>query len=146
MQYYSRTCVLCTEKIPSTRKLCTHCFAQYKDQMHEQWFEALAREQAKQDIIDRRERYNIPYGSTTDIYGIQAKPELLAKRNIGRPPTDWRIIQRILELYDQSLEDIVYKKRTRPLSLRAIAAEIDGKVSYLTVRTILRSYRNMLKN
>lgn len=72
---------------------------------------------------------------------MQAKPELLSKRNIGRPATDWRIIQRILELYDYSVEETELKKRTRPLSLRALAKHINHKVSYLTVRTILRTYR-----
>lgn len=141
MLYHSRTCVLCTERISSTKRLCARCFAQYRDQMHEEWFEALAEQQAKQDMIDKRERYNIPYGSTTDIYGIQAKPDLLSKRSIGRPSTDWRIIQHILELYDHSLEEIQLQERKRPLSLRSIAAKTGGKVSHLTVRTVIRNYR-----
>lgn len=141
MHYYPRTCALCTERIPATKKLCRSCFMQYKHFMHEEWFTALISEQLRQDHIDKRERYTIPYSSTTDIYGEQDKPELLSKRNVGRPLTDWRIIQRILEAYDKSIEELQIQKRTRPLSLRALAKIVDNKVSYLTVRTILRTYK-----
>jgi len=108
--------------------------------MHEQWFIQLAQQQAIQDAIDRRERYSIPYSSTTDIYGSHEKPELLAKRNIGRPSTDWRIIQAILDIYDRSKEETRLRITPRTLSLRAIANKLNNKVSYLTVRTILKEY------
>jgi len=110
--------------------------------MDEPWFIALAQEQAKQDVIDRHESYRLPYYSATNIYGIHEAPELLSKRDVGRPSTDWRIVDKVLQIYDSSVEDVNEGKAARPKSLRTIARELDNKIGYVTVRNILKEYRN----
>lgn len=141
MILYRKTCVLCDQKIRASYKLCTQHFIQYKDQMHEPWFIALAEAQQKQDQIDKYESYGLPYHSATDIYGKYTAPELLSKRDVGRPSTDWRIIEKVLCLYDQSIDDVRLKHAIRPASLRAIAKALDNKIGYVTIRNILLEYR-----
>jgi hypothetical protein len=109
--------------------------------MREPWFIALAQEQQKQDQIDRYESYGLPYHSATDIYGKYTAPELLSKRDVGRPSTDWRIIEKVLCLYDKSIDDVQLKRAIRPASLRAIAKELGNKIGYVTIRNILLEYR-----
>ncbi len=138
---YTKTCILCDTKIRSAHRLCPEHFTQYRNQMNEPWFKALAEEQAKQDDIDRRERYLIPYSSATDLYGNYEQKGLLAKRDVGRPSTDWRIVHKVLEIYDQSVEDVLMKRTPRIISLRAISNQIDNKIDHCTVFKILKSYR-----
>jgi hypothetical protein len=109
--------------------------------MDEPWFKALAEEQSKQDTIDRHESYRLPYYSATNMYGVYEAPELLSKRDVGRPSTDWRIVDKVLQIYDSSVEDVNEGKAVRPKSLRAIAKELDNKIGYVTVRNILKEYR-----
>ena len=138
---YYKTCVLCDTKIKSSHRLCNQHFMEYRDQMDEPWFIAIAAEQAKQDMIDRRESYCLPYHSSTNLYGVHEAPQLLAKRDVGRPSTDWRIVDKVLCIYDASVADVVEGKATRPKSLRAIAKELGNVVGYVTVRNILKEYR-----
>lgn len=140
MQYY-RTCVLCETKIKSSHRLCSKHYPDYKEHMHEPWFEALANEQQRQDDIDRREGFVLPYNSATDIYGQQESPQLLVKRNVGRPATDWRIVERVLRLYDASLEQFELKQTKRVKSLRTLANEVGNVVDHCTVRNIIKTYR-----
>jgi len=142
---YNKTCVLCDEKIKPSHRLCTAHYKEYKEQMDEPWFKALADCQQRQDEIDRHEGYCLPYGSSTDIYGVYEAPELLAKRDVGRPSTDWRIVDRVLRIYDESVEMVRDGKLARPKSLRAIARELGNAVGYVTVRNILREYRSKEK-
>lgn len=108
----------------------------YADSMKEPWFLALLEAQQKQETIDRYESFELPYSAGVNMYGKQSAPELLAKRPVGRPPTDWRIVNRVLELYDESIE-ILQKKK----SLRQLAREVNGVIDHCTVRNILKEYR-----
>lgn len=139
---YNKTCVLCDEKVKPSQRLCNVHYREYKDQMDEPWFKALAECQQKQDEIDRHEGYCLPYGSRTDIYGVYDEPELLSKRDVGRPNTDWRVVDKVLKIYDASVEDVKEGKALRPKSLRAIARELNNIVGYVTVRNILKEYRS----
>jgi len=138
---YTKTCVLCDQKIKSSHRLCSLHFREYRNQTTEDWFIALVEEQSRQDTIDRYERYSLPYSSATDIHGIYTAPELLSKRDVGRPSTDWRIVDKVLAIYDSSFEDVKEGKAIRTKSLRAIAKEIGGVVGYVTIRNILKEYR-----
>jgi hypothetical protein len=109
--------------------------------MTEDWFIALSQEQSRQDTIDRHESYCLPYNSSTNIYGVHEAPELLSKREVGRPSTDWRIVDKVLQIYDASVEDVHEGKIARPKSLRSIARELDNQIGYVTVRNILKEYR-----
>ena len=140
MQYY-RTCVLCDTKIRSSYRLCAVHYPLYRDQMDEPWFKALAAEQQIQDDIDRREGYVLPYDSATNIYGQHELTELLSKRNVGRPSTDWRLVERVLRLYDESQGQVELGKSKRVKSLRTLANEVGNKIDHCTVRNILKTYR-----
>lgn len=109
--------------------------------MDTDWFIALAEAQARQDTINSRERWMIPYHSAVNIHGLSEAPELLSKREVGRPSTDWRIVDKVLQIYDSSVEDVKEGKTLRPKSLRAIAREMDNVIGYVSVRNILREYR-----
>ena len=138
---FYKTCVLCDTKIKSSYKLCSLHFSEYRDQMNTPWFLALAEEQTRQDTIDKHEHYCLPYWSTTNIYGIHEATELLSKREVGRPSTDWRIVDKVLQIYDSSVEDVKEGIALRPKSLRAIARELNNCIGFVTVRNILREYR-----
>jgi len=142
---YIRTCVLCDEKIKSQHKLCKTHFKEYGDQINEPWFIDIALQQKKQDDIDRRERFQLPFYSETNIHGEYKAPELLSKRDVGRPSTDWRTVEKVLRIYDASLEDVEVGIAPRVKSLRQIAkevaAEIGTNIGYVTCRNILLEYR-----
>lgn len=138
---YTKTCILCDIRIKSSHRLCSIHFSAYKDKMTEDWFIALAQEQSRQDTIDRHESYCLPYNSYTNIYGVHDAPELLSKRDVGRPSTDWRLVDKVLQIYDASVEDANEGKIARPKSLRAIARELNNRIGYVTIRNILREYR-----
>lgn len=109
--------------------------------MREPWFIALAQEQQRQDQIDRYESYALPWHSATDLYGKYTAPELLSKRDVGRPSTDWRMVEKVLRLYDESIDNVRLKYAIRPISLRTIARELGNKIGYVTIRNILLEYR-----
>lgn len=109
--------------------------------MTEEWFIALLEEQSRQDTIDRYERYSLPYSSATDMHGTYTAPELLSKKEIGRPNTDWRTVDKVLQIYDSSVEDVKEGKAIKTKSLRAIARELGNILGYVTIRNILREYR-----
>jgi len=139
--YTTNTCVLCDRKILPKYRLCTEHFREYGDQLHTEWFMFLLTEQKKQDVIDRLERYNFPYGRSTDIYGSRSDIELLSKRKVGRPATDWRIIDKVLKVYDDSLEEVLDNKVARIKSLRQMARDLNGIIDHCTIRNILNIYR-----
>lgn len=128
-------------KIKSSHRLCSQHFNEYRDRMTEEWFIALTKEQSIQDAIDRHESYSLPYTSATDIYGVQDTPELLSKKDVGRPSTDWRIVDKVLQIYDSSVQDVLEGKAVRTKSLRVIARELHNTIGYVTVRNILKEYR-----
>lgn len=142
---YLKTCVLCDEKIKSQHKLCKKHFTEYGDQVNEKWFIEIALQQKKQDDIDRRERFQLPFYSETNLHGEYKAPELLSKRDVGRPNTDWRIVDKILKIYDVSLENVELGLVTRVKSLRQIAREVKEtigvQIGYVTCRNILLEYR-----
>jgi hypothetical protein len=76
------------------------------------------------------------------MYGEQAAPELLLKRDVGRPSTDWRLVEKVLAIYDQSVEDVLEKRTPRTKSLRSIAKEMNHVLGYVTIRNILKEYRS----
>jgi len=142
---YVRTCVLCDEKIKSQHKLCKRHFIDYGDQINTPWFIELASQQKKQDDIDRRERFQLPFYSETNLQGEYNAPELLSKRDVGRPSTDWRIVDKVLKIYDASLEQVELGTAIRVKPLRQIAREIQTTmgvhIGYVTIRNILLEYR-----
>lgn len=138
---YRKQCLLCDTKIKSSHRLCNPHFIEYRDQMTEAWFIALVQEQSRQDTIDRYESYSLPYNSQTNIYGTYEATELLSRKEVGRPTTDWRIVAKVLQIYDDSVEDVKEGKAVRPKSLRAIARELGNILGYVTVRNILKEYR-----
>jgi len=95
-----------------------------------------------QERISARESYSLTYGATTDLYGSasNANTELLSQKNIGRPPIDWKKKNKVLELYDSSLDGVEKGLRKNVKSLRNIANEVGG-IDHCTVRGILRKYR-----
>jgi hypothetical protein len=105
------------------------------------WFKELVKMQVRQDRIDALENGDIDMHGSVAIDGLPEKPSITVKRDIGRPRTDWRIVQRVLDIYDEDRELVIQGKKVKPLSLRAIAREIDNAVGYFTVRTILLEYR-----
>lgn len=134
MTFYTRTCVLCDTKIKASQRLCTAHYKEYGTATDEPWFKELLRQQKRQDAIDRLERHSLPTTSSVNVYGDYTPPELLSKRPVGRPATDWRIVNKILAVYDDSVD-------TKPKSLRKIARAVDNKVDHCTVRNILKTYR-----
>jgi hypothetical protein len=102
--------------------------------MDEEWFKELVSADQKQREIDLREQGAIPYSSNVDVYGKQSPLIFLAKRPVGRPSTDWRIVNKILAIYDESIAE-------RKKSLRSIAREVNNVVDHCTVRNILNKYR-----
>jgi len=109
--------------------------------MNEPWFKELAKAQSIQDEIDKRESYQIPFTSAADSNGKVEVSELLAKKPVGRPSTDWRIVAKVLQIYDTSID--VYEQGLSPRikSLRTIAKEVGNSVDHCTVRNILNAYR-----
>lgn len=136
-----RTCVLCDKKIRASYRLCTAHYAQYGDMMSQEWFKELAKAQAKQDEIDRLEAYEVPYHSSTTSTGEASKLELLSRKNVGRPATDWRIVDKVLQIYDTSVDQVELGLSPRIKSLRLIAHEVGNSIDHCTVRNILKVYR-----
>jgi len=108
--------------------------------MHEPWFKELAQAQARQDTIDHYESYSLSFGATVDIDGISENDtKLLSKKSIGRPATDWRIVNKVLTVYDKNIIE-VEENNGRKISLRTIANMVGG-IDHCTVRNILNKYR-----
>lgn len=107
--------------------------------MQDAWFIELAKAQLKQDGIDKREGYFIPFNSSTDIYGEPTVKIVVGKKDIGRPPINWNIRNKVLELYDNSVE-LETQKMGKRLSLRAIAKLLNNEIGYVSVRNILIDY------
>lgn len=132
----SKVCALCPEIVSKRHTLCYNCFKQYKHYKNEDWFKELAKAEIKQDEIDMIEctSVNSMFTLPTDNEGG------LVKKNIGRPSTDWRTVNKVLQVYDESLtrERLGIGKRK---SLRVIEKEV-GNVNFLTVRKILKRYRS----
>jgi hypothetical protein len=137
----SKTCILCPNRIQTMYKLCRVCYKEYHQYTDTPWFKELVKMQIKQDRIDSLENGDIDMHGSVAIDGLPEKPSITVKREIGRPKTDWRIVQRVLDIYDDDREKVIQGKKVKPLSLRAIAREIDNAVGYFTVRTILLEYR-----
>ena len=131
-----KTCLLCPATVPARHRLCYPCFRQYRDQMHESWFLALVELQKVQDRIDDREQYTIDSRTNTNLYGVTATNTVpISKRSVGRPRTNWKLVEEILRLYDESLEN------GQRLSVRTLEKMIDRRVKFLTIWNILKKYR-----
>lgn len=133
-----RTCVLCDRQIRTTYKLCHECFKEYSEFVQEPWFKEIARLQAQQDKIDKFENTDLD-APAAQLIGDT--PNITIKKDIGRPKTDWRIVNKVLEIYDRDREQVLNGEKKKPLSLRAMAREINEAVGYFTVRSILIQYR-----
>lgn len=138
-EYTSSVCVLCGKSISVVYKLCKFCYKQYHMYMKEPWFLELARMEEIQNKINDMEPYSITDAVIKDIDEPTAQ---VAKNPIGRPATDWRVIRDILKIYDQDLDTIKTNNLTRnPISYRSIAKLVGNKVSYITVRDYIMTYR-----
>jgi len=137
-RYVIKTCILCDTKIQSSYKLCRACYAAYRAYVDTPWFKELAKLQAVQDRISQIENADI---ETPTALHVSAQPDIEIKKDIGRPRTDWQIVNKVLEIYDNDRELVLNGERARPLSLRAIAKEINYVVGYFTVRSILIRFR-----
>lgn len=133
-----KTCVLCSRQIRTIYKLCKDCYTHYGSYINEPWFKELSKLQAQQDKIDLIE--NTDLEAPAALFMGEA-PNITIKKDIGRPKTDWRIINKVLEIYDRDREMVLNGEKKRPLSLRAMAKEIDNAVGYFTIRSILIQYR-----
>lgn len=135
-----RTCVLCPNKTAPEYRLCQKCYREYNTLVDEQWFKELDKLQRKQDKIDINEAFAL-FDSVNHEADISGKNTPLAiKKAVGRPPTQWQLVNQVLYLFDCSIENerVGISKR---LSLRNISKQLDNKVKYLTVRRILLMYR-----
>lgn len=103
--------------------------------MHTEWFQELESLQRRQDEIDRQEYQLLDYTNSSTIVGTIADKPVVGKKSVGRPATDWRLEQKVLDLFDESIE------QGNRLSLRTIAGILNNKVKYLTVRRILLDHR-----
>lgn len=134
-----KTCTLCDTRIKPQYRLCYSCFKQYGNQIDEPWFKELELMQKRQDRIDGKESYALETGAV-NMYGKAEAPIVSSKKNVGRPPTNWILVNEVLTRYDESLE----RERAgngKRLSLRKLEKAMDGRVKFLTVRRILLMYR-----
>ena len=139
-----KTCIFCDEKIRPTHVLCGKHYI-YKQYADTEWFKELVRLQARQDTISRHEVADIPFTSATTIRAEQPEMRYQVKKEVGRPATDWRIVKQILQLYDQSLEDVKQGRVKRKKSLRTLAKEVHYRIGYYTVRNIIKKYRGTVE-
>lgn len=140
-----KTCVLCENSTLSPKhKLCTKCYREHGAFIHSDWFEELVVLQRRQDIIDSKESYFLAPTSQSFVTGSADIPIVSSSKNIGRPPTDWRLVNEVLRLYDESV-DLEKQGVGKRLSLRGIEKKMNHRIKYLTVRKILMIYRNKLR-
>jgi len=107
--------------------------------MEEPWFKEIEAMQLRQDTIDRRESFALESGSV-NMYGKAEQAIVSSKKSVGRPATNWILVNKVLEHYDESLEKELAGLGKR-LSLRKLEKIMEGKVKFLTVRRILMTYR-----
>jgi len=141
-----RTCVLCDRQLPNNQRTCTPCFRKYGEYFKEDWFIALSSMQQKQDSIDHAEIFQLPYTAEVSLHGVLQDTPKSGKRGIGRPLTDWRVMNHILAIYDEAIEE------QTPLSLRKITTLVNAhfsnkkqknmQITHLTVRAVLMRYRS----
>lgn len=141
---FDKTCVLCPNTIINKHRLCSKCYAEYKEHMNEPWFLELEKQQHRQDLIDKREKYQLPYGAATDVYGNKETIPAVGKRRVGRPSLPWTIKNKVLELYDASVEEAVQGTGKR-LTVRQIAKLMGNKLGYVSVYNILVEYGRFKK-
>src|SRR5688572_29292887 len=127
----SKTCVLCPNKIAAYQKLCYKCYAAYKQYMNTEWFKDLVIMETKQDQINSREHILFDHTAVTAVEG-KIRP-FTNPSKLGRPTTSPKVIDNVLDIYDNYLE--THKKK---LATRKIAKMLDNKVSYETVRAIIK--------
>jgi hypothetical protein len=130
-----KTCLLCPNTIPAKHKLCYPCYRQYKDCMREAWFLALVELDKVQYKIDNKEQYHIDFRTNTDLYGVPIRTAVKSKRSVGRPRTDWKLIEEVLQLYDTSIEN------GQRLSVRALEKAMNRRIKFLTIWKIIKRYR-----
>lgn len=131
----SKICALCPKTVSKRHTLCYNCFKQYKAYRNEEWFKFLAKAQIKQDEIDMIESLSVD-----SMYTLPDYEGGLVKKRVGRPSKDWITVNKVLAIYDESVD----RERNglgKRKSLRAIQNEV-GSVNFLTIRSILRKYRS----
>lgn len=134
-----KTCVLCPATIKPQYRLCYSCYRAHGHQIGEPWFKELETMQKRQDRIDARESYALETGSV-NMYGKAESPIVSSKKSVGRPPTNWMLINEVLSHYDASLDKERAGKGKR-LSLRKLEKLMESRVKFLTIRRILLLYR-----
>lgn len=142
-QHYTNTCILCDTKIPSKYTLCANHFRLYKNYMHELWFIELMTLQRAQYTIDKLENFNIPYNKFVDLSGNYTVDFLQYKKRKGRPSTDLKIVEKILDIYDNSIEDVLQKKRKRAITINELSCLVSLPTG--TVYDIIKKYRSKKK-
>lgn len=136
---YPNKCILCDNRAKQKHILCTQCFIIYKEYMHEEWFLELVKLQRIQKVIDRNEHYNLPFNIETCLQGKQISNESLSKKNKGKQRIDYRVIQRVLDIYDNSAEDVLLNKSARIITYRQLSKQ--SKVALTTCYFIIKRYR-----
>jgi hypothetical protein len=131
----TKTCILCPDKIRPKHRLCAKCYKLYYVYTREEWFRELEHYQYRQDVIDRKESSILSDNTAATITGTLQKRVVIEHKPVGRPSTAYTLVDKVLNLYDQSIES------GKPLSLRKIQSVLNNKVKYLTVRRILKAYR-----
>lgn len=134
-----KTCVLCPNTIKPQYRLCYSCYKEYGGVINEPWFKEIEAMQKRQDRIDTRESYALETGAV-NMYGKVEPAIVSSKKNVGRPPTNWLLINEVLQRYDESLDNEKAGKGRR-LSLRKLEKAMNGRVKFLTIRRILMTYR-----
>jgi hypothetical protein len=103
--------------------------------MREAWFLALVELDKVQYKIDNKEQYHIDSRTNTDLYGVPIRTAVKSKRSVGRPRTDWKLIEEVLQLYDTSIEN------GQRLSVRALEKAMNRRIKFLTIWKIIKRYR-----
>ena len=141
MQIIIYTCVLCDTPVRPMHRFCSKHFMEYGENTNEEWLLFLLDQQRQQRNIDRHECYSLERDTIVGIEGLIEKKEFIAKKDVGRPSTHWKVVNQVLDIYDASVEACHAGIIPRRKSLRAIARELDNKIGYCTVRNILKTYR-----
>ena len=130
-----KTCVLCDNYIKPQYRLCYSCYKLYSGDINEPWFKELEQMQKQQDRIDRKESFALETGSV-NMYGQAEAVIVSSKKSVGRPPTNWILINEVLQRYDESIDN------GKRLSLRKLEKAMNHRVKFLTIRRILLMYRS----
>ncbi len=95
--------------------------------------------QRRQDRIDIKESHALDTGAV-NMYGKVEAPIVSSLKSVGRPATNWLLVNEVLAKYDESVDNEKEGKGKR-LSLRKLEKAMNRRVKFLTIRRILMTYR-----